>query len=259
VIVVKTLGGELKRTEPTRLSLGRRRRPRPTGDDDEPEPVEITRVTVVRGSPFADDSSAREWLARCRDLETADREIAEGLRLLNRAIQAHRVSAADPYSADAARAAASRIRIGFGSGDELVEGRSREAYEVPPPVARGRRRRMLAPEEQVAQILGGHRPTWPSEELLLRARLDFDQGRTREAALQARAALESLAAELAEWPQGESARSAIERNAALVGRVAAAAPERELDEAETESLGEAVAELERVIRRRRHAVEVQGI
>jgi hypothetical protein len=259
VIVVKTIGAELKLEVPGRLSLGRRRGPRPADDDDAPEPVAITRVTVVRGSPFADDASAREWLARCRDDDTADREIAEALRLLNRAILAHRVSAGDPYAADAARGQARRIRIGFGSGDELVEGRSREVHEVPLQTARRSRRRMLAPEEQVAQILGGRRPTWPSEDLLLRVRLDLDQGRTREAALQAQAAHGSLAAELAAQPGADEGRSAVERQDQLIGRLGAAALDRELDEVEMESLGEAVAEMERVVRRRRHALDVRGI
>ena len=255
MIVVKTIGAGLKREAPGRLSLGRRRGPRPAGDDDEPEPVAITRVTVVRGSPFADDTSAREWLAACRDPETADREIAEALRLLNRAILAHRVSASDPYAADAARGQARRIRIGFGSGDELVEGRSREVHEVPAQATRRGRRRMLAPEEQVAQILSGRRPIWPSEELLLRVRLDLDQGRTSEAALQAQAAHGSLAAELAAQPGGGEAGSAIARQGPLIGRLGAAGLERALDDAEMESLAEAVAQMERVVRRRRHALD----
>ena len=48
------------------------------------------------------------------------------------------------------------------------------------------RRRMLAPEQELAGILTGRRPgVQPSEELLLRARLDLDAGRHVEAALQA--------------------------------------------------------------------------
>ena len=255
VIVVKTIGAGLKREGGGRLSLGRRRPPRPVGDHDEPEAVAITRVTVVRGSPFADDASAREWLARCRDSDSAEHEVGEALRLLNRAIQAHRVSAGNPYAADAARGGARRVRIGFGSGDELVEGRSRDVLDVPTQARRRSRRRMLAPEEQVAQILGGHRPTWPSEELLLRARLDLDEGRVREAALQAQAAHVALAAEVAAGPGGDDARTAVERRGPLVSGLGAAALERELDDAEVKSLGEVVAEMERLVRRRRHAVE----
>src|SRR5207253_1728436 len=138
------------------------------------------------GEPLDGLAAAREWLARCRDPDTADAEVAEALKLLNRAIHAHRVSAADPYVGDVSLGSARRVRLGYGGGDELVEGRWQDAYEVPPHVARTRRRRMLAPEEQLARILSSRRPAHPSEDLLLRARVDFDQGRTRTAALQAR-------------------------------------------------------------------------
>jgi hypothetical protein len=253
VIVVKTLGAELKRGGPSRLVLGRRRRARPAGDDDgSPEPVNVTRVTVIRGTPFEDGAAARAWLAESRDSAHAEDEVGAALRLLNRAIQAHRVSAGDPYAADVHRGRASRVRIGYGSGDELVEGRSREAYELPGDTGRRSRRRMLAPEEQVAMILGGRRSTHPSEELLLRARLDLEQGRMREAALQARAAQVALGAELAGDGAAE-ALAAVERHAQLLDEVALAALERELDSDQASRLGDAVAELERVVRRRRHA------
>src|SRR5439155_18193469 len=163
---------------------GRRRRPTQAEPGDEVEPVTVTRVTVIRGETFDDLAAARAWLDRHRHPEAASREVAEALRLLNHAVHAHRVAAADPYVADVSLARARRVRLGYGTGDELVEGRWGEAYAVPPEIASGRRRRMLAPEEQLAHILGGRRPAHPSEDLLLRSRLDFDQGRTRAAALQ---------------------------------------------------------------------------
>lgn len=249
---MKTLGAELKREGLARLSLGRRHSPRPAGEDEAPEPVSVTRVTVIRGAPFADSGSAHDWLARCRDAATADGEVGEALRLLNRAIHAHRVSAADPYAADVARARARRVRIGYGSGDELVEGRSREAYDLPADMARRSRRRMLAPEEQVAKILGGRRSTHPSEDLLLRARLDLDQGRSREAALQARAAHYALTAEVAAQEQAGEARAALAERAELLDRLGAVALERTLDDEQAADLADAVAGMERLIRRRRH-------
>ena len=45
-------------------------------------------------------------------------------------------------------------------------------------------------------ILSGRKPAHPSEDVLLRARLDLEEGRTRQAALQARAAHAALGAEL---------------------------------------------------------------
>ena len=51
---------------------------------------------------------------------------------------------------------------------------------------------MEAPEERFAALLGAREPPLVAEELVLRARADLDAGRPREAALQARVALEAL-------------------------------------------------------------------
>jgi hypothetical protein len=113
---------------------------------------------------------------------------------------------------------------------------------------------MLAPEEQVAAILGGRRAVHPSEELLLRARLDLDQGRPREAGIQACAARAALAAELGGGGD-EQARSTVERHGQFLDAVGQAAFARELEPEESARLEQAIAELERLVRRRRHAVE----
>ncbi len=55
---------------------------------------------------------------------------------------------------------------------------------------------MEAPEERFAALLGAREQALVGEELVLRARADLDAGRPREAALQARVALEALLAEL---------------------------------------------------------------
>ena len=198
---------------------------------------------MIRGQAFESEADAVDWLARCRKADAASREIGEALRLLNRAIHAHRVSAADPYVGDVTVGQARRVRLGYGAGGELVEGRWREAYAIPHQAARTGRRRMLAPEEQLARILGGRRPTYPSEDLLLRARLDLDQGRARAAALQANAAHAAFHSEsggLPEWREP------------LAG-LAAAALDRELDDDECGRLEEIVVAMERAARRRRHA------
>ena len=62
---------------------------------------------------------------------------------------------------------------------------------------------MLSPQEEMAGMLSGRRPpAHPSEELLLRARLDLDHGRLVEAALVLRAAAEAMAVELAAEGRG---------------------------------------------------------
>ncbi len=247
----ETLGGEL------RTGGGRRARRRPvhvTSEDRAPEPVTVTRVTVIPGTPLGDTDAARQWLASCADVSTASAEVDAALRLMNRAIQAHRVSSGDPYACDVTRRQARRIRLGYGSGDELVDGRWRDAVALAPEAEHARRRRMLAPEEQVAAILGGRRVVHPSEDLLLRARLDLDQGRTCEAALQARAAHVALLAELDSDRSGDQgAGTALRAHSELLDGLAAAALGRPLDDQQAAALDEAVTQLERFARRRRHA------
>jgi hypothetical protein len=253
VIALRTVGAELKRSGAGRRAG--RRRPTQAAPGDETEPVAVTRVTVIRGNPFDDLAAAREWLAGCGDAETAHDEVAEALKLLNRAIHAHRVSAADPYVTDLSLTGARQVRLGYGGGDELVEGRWRDAYVVPPQAARTRRRRMLEPEEQLARILSGRRPAHASEDLLLRARLDLDQGRGRAAALQANLARAALENELGAAGGAGASRDAVRAHGELLERLASAALERELADDEIRQLEEALLELERVARRRRHAAK----
>ena len=65
------------------------------------------------------------------------------------------------------------------------------------PEGRRRRSRILAPQARLAALLGGREAALACEELALRARLDLDQGRPREAALQLLVALDAAFAELA--------------------------------------------------------------
>ena len=91
-------------------------------------------------------------------------------------------------------------------------------------------------------MLSGRRPGGqPSEELLLRARLDLDHCRVVEAALIVRAVVEALAAEghAAEGPAAE--------------RLAQAALAGELSEEQLQELADLVLTLERMVRRRRYA------
>ena len=244
VIVFENVGAEL-RLASGRRPRGRRRPARADPEDRAPEPVEVTRVTVIPGRPLENAEAARDWLSRCRNQATAMEEVESALRLVNRAIQAYRVSAGDPYAGDVAPVQARRVRLGYGSGDELMDGRSRDALTVPARAERGGRRRMLAPQEQLAAILGGRSTVHPSEDLLLRARLDLDEGRARAAALQAHAALTAL--------ESEPDAGAAGAHGELLGRLAGAALAGELDAEQTASLDEALTQLERVVRRRRHS------
>lgn len=218
----------------------------------QPEPVPITRVTVIAAEAFGDEGSARDWLQRCGGRgEHGGDEIARALAHVNHAVAAYRVSAADPYAHDVSRDQAVRVRLGYGTGSELVDGDWNEAVVMPREHSRPRvRRRMLAPEQELAGILTGRRSgVQPSEELLLRARLDLDAGRHVEAALQTRAAAEALGAELEREETGKSTAS----HTAAATRLSRAAMSGGLSHAQIAELGKVVTELERFVRRRRHA------
>ncbi len=179
VLVLSTVGA------PQRARLGSRR-PRPV-EDAEPEPVPTARATVVSITPLA---SPDGWLAEL----DVDAEVESGLGVLNRALRAHRVATADPYVSEVSRERALVVRVGYGSGDEVADGRFGEAVELP-RVAGGRvKRSMEAPEERFAALLGGREEIHPAEELVLRARADLNAGRPAEAALQCRVAIEALLA-----------------------------------------------------------------
>ena len=199
VIVFKT-------PDAPRRSVVRGRRPkRAEPGAVDPDPVSISRVTVVDSIGFDDEAAASQWLDRCRkDEREREQSVAHALGVVNRAIHAHRISAGDPYERELTRAHAQTVRLGYGGGDDVVEGHWRAALTLPDPRLRGRRR-MLFPQEQLAAILSGRSPANPSEDLALRARLDLEQGRTRQAAIQLRAAADALEAELAaaEDPQNE--------------------------------------------------------
>src|SRR4051794_10661572 len=241
VIVVRTLDAERKPGKrPRRLEAGE------TG----PETAPVSRVTVIGATAFEDEDAARAWLASaCRSPEE---DIERALRSLNRALQGHRIAAHDPYVAEVSRGQAHRVRLGFGTGDELIEGAHTEAFLIPP--ARRKRRQMLEPQSELAGILGGRRPAMPSEDLLLRARLDVQEGRIRQAAIQAAGAADALEAEL----RGDDSLPA-EAHAWLKERLPAlrdlarSALSGEPAEGAAGEIDDVVAGMERIVRRRRLA------
>lgn len=205
----------------------------------EPEPVPTTRATVVRATPFGSAAEADEWLEGLRGKrELLDEELAQAVREINLALRAHRVAAIDPTVGDISPARALVVRVGYGSGEDVADCHWARAYEVPADPRRQKRMEILAPQERLAAILGGREDIPPGEELLLRARADLDAGRLREAALQARVALEAL--------RGEVDLSAHRDEIAEASN--AALGDGELDAG---ALAEAVAEMERAVRRRR--------
>src|SRR5689334_24443932 len=114
-------------------------------------------------------------------------EEAEGAaRELNAVLRAHRTAALDPYVREVSPEVATAVRVGYGAGEEVVYGRYADALELPQERGRASRRDTIWPQERLASILSGQTELGPAAELAIRARLDLDGGRPREAALQAR-------------------------------------------------------------------------
>jgi hypothetical protein len=166
-------------------------------DVESSSPPPVTRATLIEPTALGSTAEASSWLSALRsDSEAMNAVVAEAARVLNGLVRAHRVAAGDPFSPHVSAAGALVARVGHGSGDEVADGRFAEAYEAPGCRRRTRRGELLEPQERLIRFLGGHRTMPASEELVLRARVDVEAGRPREAALQARVALEALLAEL---------------------------------------------------------------
>lgn len=160
------------------------------------------RATVIEvARPLADEAEAAAWLA-----SVGEPELEADLTVLNRALHAFRLAAADPHQHPVARQQVLVARIGYGRGEEVADGLWTEARELILPERRQRRSRVLAPQARLAGLLAGREQPLAGEELVLRARLDLDHGRSREAALQVLVALDAALAEL----PADSAASTLE-------------------------------------------------
>jgi hypothetical protein len=133
---------------------GSRRRARPAPPPAEPETVPVTRVTVARRDPFPSEREASAWLrAIADDRGRRVTEAKKAVELVNRALAALREATGDPLVHDVGASSALTIRIGWGSGEELAEGRWSEARQLPPPPTP--RRADLDPQQRVAEALSG--------------------------------------------------------------------------------------------------------
>jgi hypothetical protein len=244
--VLATLGASERR----RLGAGRRRRRRVIRTAER-ESVSTARATLVRADAFPDERAAASWLEALRaERETLTAEVDEAVACLNGVVRAHRAAAADPYAREVRKEHALVRRAGYGEGALVAEGRFAAAVELPVPTSRRRRAERLRPQERLAALLGGREQLLAGEELVLRARLDLDANRPREAALQARIALEALLAELPAEPGRAGPLEELRGARPDVGRAANAALEGELGAAHRATVESAVAAMERALRRR---------
>jgi hypothetical protein len=189
VLVIATLGADERRAR----RLGRRTKQAQAAPEPEPAPVATGRATVIDvASRFSDEQQAAAWLAGA-----GEQQLAADLAVLNRALHAFRLATADPYLNPVERHQTLVARIGYGLGEEVADGLWTDAREL--VVLRGHQRRskILHPQARLAALLGGRERPLACEELALRARLDLDHGREREAALQLLVALDAAIAELA--------------------------------------------------------------
>jgi hypothetical protein len=251
---------------------GRRRRARAqAADAATPAPeVPVTRLTVIRPGPFDSTEAAGAWLEEVGgSAQRCDELISDALGVVNRALHAHRLATQDPQGGGVSSDVALARRIGFGTGDELADGRWSEAIEVPPPSTRRGRAEALRPQERLAAALGAREEADACETLLLRARADLDAGRRREAALQLRVGLEALLAEVrpdAALPDASGAArtlagdqaaaqeadlAALAERREITGRAANEALEGKLSPDRADATAETLRLCERVLRRRR--------
>jgi hypothetical protein len=248
VLVLGTLGAAERRR-----GLGRRKaKVTAAGPEPDPTPVVTSRVTLIQADPLTDASAGQAWV-KTANLEA---EADEAVEILNRVLHAFRTAAMDPYVREVTRKQALVVRAGVGEGEAVAHGRWGDAVELPAPTEKtsgvGRRREtVLRPQERLAAVLSGRDVALAAEELTLRARMDLDAGRGREAALQLRVALEAALAELQPWADGAdlSARIGELRDLrGIVGDAANQALQGGLDEETAADVERAVGRLEAALR-----------
>lgn len=252
VLVIETLGAP---APPGR----RRRKPRAAEPSEDDQPLPLTRATAVRAfEPFDSTTEAEAWLdAAVEGEQPLEDLIAEGVGLLNRSLHAQAAASVNPYVAEMTPEQAVRVRIGYGSGEDVASGRFAVARDVDVWASgaspRRRREEELHPQERVAAVLGRRERVDACETLLMRARADLDAGREREAALQLRVGLEALLVELREAlldPNHEQDMNELTSRRAEVGAAANQAVKGDLDAERSEAVRDVIAICERVLRRR---------
>ena len=224
----------------------RQRRGRPA--DAGATAVDVTRATVVGVAALDGEASAEAWLR-----DDASALVEPALAVLNRALHARRIAAADPYAGEVALRHALVTRVGYGTGEQVAEGRWSAALDLPPERARIARESALRPEERFAALLSGRDAALACELLALRARLDSEHGRDREAALQLEAALGAGLSELEGWRELDGMPGRLEELRGLLAGVAAAAADARtgsLDEAGRGLVERALGRLEAALRAR---------
>jgi hypothetical protein len=205
VLAIRVLGAQRARRKL------RRGKPTPLAAEPDAPPLPLTRITLIKARPFDEAAAADAWLERI----LADRELWSGLveemiATVNRGICAYRATTLDGLAGDLHAEAAVAVRFGYGSGDEVAEGRWSAARELSEGSLRELERNLdtLAGEQSAAASLAGREPEPVAEGLVADARRDLTAGRLRGAALRLRLALDELERE---GTRPEEGREALER------------------------------------------------
>lgn len=246
VLAVTVLAGTPARAP----RLRRRAKEAPAEADGAPE-VPLLRASYVRAAdPLGDRAAADAVLDAIAAEEDHQLDwVDDGLAVVNRAIRAYRAGARDPYVTEVARRDARVVRIGYGTTEEVADGRWTRAIVLPPAVgAKASREERLAPSETTADVLARRGSVLEAEDVLLRAWVDLDHGRLRAAALQVQAAARLLAVELAGIADERTDLDALRDRADDVGDEALAD-----DPPSAGTVEEVLVALERAVERWRYA------
>jgi hypothetical protein len=202
VVVLGTLGAQRRGRARGQLLSGARRsqaRRRTAPPEPAPTPVATARATIVDPISLSAERQAQAWLA---DLD-GEHEIRAAVAVLNRVLHFHRIASANPYAHEVSPDQALVIRAGWGEGEQVADGLWMHARELPWRGPAGVRRKRvgdraaaLRPQERLAELLGARGVTLLCEELILRARLDLDEGRLAHAAIELQAAYSAALKEL---------------------------------------------------------------
>jgi hypothetical protein len=212
-------------------------------------PVATGKATVIDvAEPLADVSEAQRWLQGA-----GETDLEAGIAVLNEALHAFRVVTVNPHLFPVGRRQALVARLGFGDGEQVAEGHWSDARELLESTKREPRAKVLQPQARLAAVLGGRERALVCEELVLRARLDLDSGRDREAALQVLVGLDAALAELQGDPAAPTLRERLDElrgHRDAIARAAQAALAGPLPAAEQEAVERALHRIEAALRAR---------
>lgn len=178
----------------------KRRRPRRSGPDRIPPAVPLTVATVIFARNQMDPPAAAEWLRDAASEPRVGDVIGEALSVLERGTAAATAVTGRAIGEPVTPEDLAGVRIGYGEGERVYDGRFAEALEVDPadggPTSRRARTERVVPVARIAAILAGRESLHACEVMLPRTRADLDAGRLMPAALTIGEAVRATIAEL---------------------------------------------------------------